>query len=346
MALRKREKILAASAGGLLVVLAASFLLSGGSNQSTAALVAERDRLAGEVQKQQSLVRKAERLRVQLAEWQRRSLPTERALAQSLYQNWLLGLMEGNKLHRLDVKPGDVRLHRDVYNLFPFSVRFQSNQEELVRFLHAFYSAGNLDQIRHLSIKPTDNSGQLDVMLSIEAVTLTGADRRDKLTVEPGKRLSQADAMEYVKTIGQRMLFTPYSAPQAERPPESKPEPPKFDVAKFIYLTAVTEADGRPQAWFRMRTSDQTFLVREGEKFKVGEFDATVTRIGRREAELEIGGARHLVSLGANLRQSPAVAVEPKPESKPNTPPPEKIDGTPPEKPGTPVARKARHPVA
>jgi Tfp pilus assembly protein PilO len=330
MALRKREKLLAVTAGALLVVLVAGFLL-GGSNQSTAALVAERNRLEGEVQKQQSLVRKAERLRVRLAEWQRRSLPTDRALAQSLYQNWLLGLMEGNKLHRLDVKPGDVRLHRDVYHLFPFSVRFQSNQEELVRFLHAFYSASNLDQIRHLSIKPADNSGQLDVMLSIEAVALTGADRRDKLTTEPGKRLSQADVMEYVKTIGQRMLFTPYSAPVAERPPESKPEPPKFDVAKFVYLTAVTEADGQPQAWFRTRTSDQTFLVREGETFKVGEFDATVTRIGRREAELEIGGARHKVSLGANLRQSPGVAVEPKPDS----PSSEKPDATPPKSPET-----------
>jgi hypothetical protein len=223
--------------------------------------------------------------------------------------------------------------------LFPFSVRFQSTQEELVRFLHAFYSAGNLDQIRHMSVKPADNSGALDVMLSIEALALTGVDRRDKLTAEPGKRLAQTDVMEYVQTIGQRKLFMPYSAPAAEPTSDAKPESPKFDIAKFVYLTAVTEADGRPQAWFRMRTSDQTFFVHEGEKFKLGEAEATITRIGRREVELEIDGARHLVALGANLRQSPSVAAEPKPESSPDSKPPEKT-----EKPGAASPQPASGP--
>lgn len=337
MAIRKREKILALAAGGL--VIAAGIFLLGGSSVSTSALVAERDRLASELEKQDTQVRKGKRLQAQLIEWQRRSLPTDRALAQSLYQNWLLGVMESNRLRRLDVKPGDVRTHRNAYDLFPFSVRFQSNQEELVRFLHAFYSAGNLDQIRHLSVKPADASGSLDVMLSIEALSLTGADRRDKLTADPGKRLTHADMMDYVQTIGQRKLFAPYSAPTADRGPEAKPDPQQFDVTKFVYLTAVTEADGRPQAWFRIRTSDQTFFVHEGGKFKVGELDATVKRIGHHEAELEIGGTRQTVLLGASLRESPAVAVEPKPEpgSKPDPKPEPQPSGKPETTPAGPA---------
>jgi len=308
MALRKREKILAILAGGLVVVLAGGFLMSG-SQVSTSELVAERDRLSSEVEKQNALIRKAKRLQTQLSAWQRRSLPTDRAMAQSLYQNWLLGMMESHQLHRLDVKPGDVRSHRDIYDLFPFSVRFQSTQEELVRFLHEFYSAGNLDEIRHLSVKPSDNAGQLDVMLSIEAVSLAGADRRDKLTLEPGKRLSRSDGMEYVQTIGQRKIFAPYSAPLAERPPEFKPDPPKFDVAKYAYLTAVTESQGRPQAWLHVRTTGQTFFLHEGDAFKIAENDVKVRRIGHREAELEIAGMRYTVSLGANVRESPSAPV-------------------------------------
>jgi hypothetical protein len=311
MALKKREKILAVAAGVLLLATGGRYLLPG-TTVSLASLRTECDDLTRKIDDRKKKIRDAEKVQLQLDQWQKRSLPTDQEIARSAYQNWLTGLTEQIKLQRARVESGEPRQHRGIYRVLPFTVRGQATFEQLVRFLHSFYSAGNLDQIRHVSIKPVEHSQQdLEVVLSIEALSLPGADRREKLTSEPGNRLARGQLDDYLKTIVQRKLFSPYT-PTGEK--VEKPEPPKFDVAKFAYLTGVVD-DGRPQAWFKARATDQQFMIREGESFTVGSVNAKLVRIGPREVELEIDGARHVVSLGANLREPEGKSTkeEPKP---------------------------------
>ena len=170
--------------------------------------------------------------------------------------------------------------------------------EQLVQFLFKFYQAGHLQQIRHLSIKPLENAkGQensktLKLSISIEALSLPGATRPDKLSSEPGKVLAAPSLEQYVKMIVGRNLFSPYTpSGQAPRPVDSNP--PQFDLAKYAYLTAsVIDVRGRPQVWLKSRAeNDKTLTLSQGDEFTIGPVHGKVTRIDRRCVEVEIDGA-------------------------------------------------------
>jgi hypothetical protein len=295
MALGKREKILALLTALLLLGGVANFVFSV-LGTSSGDRTADRDRLALEIEKKKLLVARGDKAQARLAEWQKRSLPGDRELGRSLYQNWLSELLDQVGFKRSRVESGEGRMHHNAYYLFPFTVRGQGSMEELVRFLFAFYRAGHMHQIRHLSIKPMENGRGLDLVITIEALSLPGA-RSDKLSPEPGTRLALSVGDEYRHQIVGRNLFSPY-APKRETAASS---PNRFDPSKHAYLTAILAVDGRPQAWFVARTTDQVFKLSEGEEFTVGAVRPRVVRIGGRSVELEIDGARYQVGLGASL---------------------------------------------
>jgi len=295
MALAKREKVLAGLTALLLLGGMANFVLSV-LGTSTGDRTADRDRLATEIEKKKLLVARGDKAAARLAEWQKRSLPANRELGRSLYQNWLSELLDQVGFKRSRVESGEGRMYHNAYYLFPFTVRGQANMEELVRFLFTFYRAGHMHQIRHLSIKPMENGRGLDLVITIEALSLPGA-KSDKLSTEPGARLALSVVDEYRNQIVGRNLFSPY-APKHETVATS---PPRFDPSKYAYLTAILAVGGRPQAWFVARTTDQVFKLSEGEEFTVGSVRPKLLRINRRSVELEIDGARYQVALGTSL---------------------------------------------
>jgi hypothetical protein len=294
MALGKREKILAGLTAVLVLGAAASFVFSV-LGTSTGDRYADRDRLAADIEKKKLLVARGDKALARLAEWQKRSLPADRELGRSLYQNWLSELLDKVGFKRSRVESGEGRMHHNAYYLFPFTVRGQGSMEELVRFLFAFYRTGHMHQIRHLSIKPMENGRGLDLVITIEALSLPGA-KSDKLSSEPGKRLALTAPDEYRNVIVGRNLFSPYR-PKSE----VAASPTKFDPSKQAYLTAILAVGGRPQAWFVARTTDQVFKLSEGEEFTVGHVRPKVVRIDSRTVELEIDGARYQVGLGTSL---------------------------------------------
>jgi hypothetical protein len=295
MALGKREKMLAGLTALLLLGGAANFVFSV-LGTSTGDGWAERDRLASEIERKKLLVARGDKALARLAAWQKRSLPGDRELGRSLYQNWLSQLLDQVGFKRSRVESGEGRMHRNAYYLFPFTVRGQGSMEELVRFLYAFYRAGHMHQIRHLSIKPMENGRGLDLVITIEALSLPGA-TLDKLSTEPGTRLMLSSADAYSNLIVGRNLFSPY-APKHETTPAS---PNHFDPCKYAYLTAILAVGARPQAWFVARATDQVFKLSEGEEFAVGTVRPKIVRIHSRSVELEIDGARYQVRLGTSL---------------------------------------------
>lgn len=315
MKLKRREAILGLVVLGLLLALGLQWLLPG-SGTSLGGLRTERDRLAAEVDRKQSLVNRGKKASAQLQIWYLRSLPPDEKRARSIYQNWLLELVDRVKLQRARVDSTDGRLLRGVYYLHPFSVHGQGSVEQVLEFLQAFYALDCMHQIRHLSLRPIERSQNMDIAISIEALSLLAAEPRDRL---PPASVSADDAqrVQRIKAIAQRRLFQPYTPPVVQKEPEARPvEAPKppFDATRFVFLTAVLEVDGQPQAWVRSRTTDQTFRLRTGDTFEIGATRATVTRIAQRDIELEINGERHRVVLGASLREATAAA---KPGEKP-----------------------------
>ena len=315
MNLNKRERILAAVTGTLMLLFVGKFLFSAVSGRLDS-LQARRDALVAEVQKKKARVARGRRATARISDWQRRSLPVDREMARSLYQNWLLGLVDKVKLHHARVESGEARSRRDIYWRLSFTIRGQGSLEQLTQLLWDFYSAGHLQQIRRLSIKPIEDSSKLDLSLSIEALSLPGADNRDKLSAERPSQPLPGKLADYRESIVGRNLFGSYVPPPPPPPPVSTkpkappPPPPSFDHTKYAVVTAILAVGGRRQVWIKTRTTDEQFELFQGDTFKVGSVECKVARIGPRDVEIEIDGRRRRVGLGGNLHDGVEVSEQ------------------------------------
>ncbi len=309
MNLNKRERILAAVTGALFLLIVGKFLFSAVSG-SLNTLHARRDALVAEVEKKKARVARGRRATARMSDWRRRSLPVDREMARSLYQNWLLGLVDKVKLDHARVESGEARSRRDIYWRLSFTIRGRGSLEQLTELLWEFYSAGHLQKIRGLSIKPIDDSSKLDLSLSIEALSLPGADSQDKLSAEQPAEPLPGTLAAYRESIVDRNLFGSYVPPPPPPPPvrpkppapPPPPPPPGFDHTKYAVVTAILAAGGRHQVWIKMRTTDQQFELFQGDTFKVGSVECKVVRIGPKEVEIEVDGSRRRVRVGGNLR--------------------------------------------
>ncbi len=310
MTLQKREKVLAAIVGVLLLVVAgrmgAHVLYSPLSLRQ-----AEVEALAQRIADRQAKVQAALPAQARLAEYRRRSLPSDPQAARSLYQNWLLELTDRIKLKGRKVESSDGRVVKGIYHNLPFTVRGEGTLEQLVQFLYEFYSAGHLHRIRRLSIKPQEKSADLEMIIAIEALALADADRRDKLSTLPGNRLAHQDLNAYRKSIVERNLFAPFRPPAvAQRPqPRETPKPPEpLDPSKFAYVTAIVQVDGQAQVWVKARTKDENYRLREGQRLEIGSFKGVISRIADRHVEITVDGKPDgkplVVALGEPLRKT------------------------------------------
>jgi hypothetical protein len=298
MKLNKRERILAIAAGATVTLFVGGWLLFAGDGRSLVQLRAERDKLAAELQGKEQSIEAARSAAVQLAGWQRRSLPSDLTRAHSLYHNWLCGLADGAHFGQLKVDATAGQSRQTAYTLLKFTVHARSTIGQLTQFLYEFYSAGHLHLIRKLAIKRVENSENLDVTIDVEALALPQADAKDRLTTERGSRLKLAKLSEYKEPIVQRNLFTAYSPPKRE---ERRPE---FDALQYTYVTAILESDGRGQVWLMDRTAGKTWMLQEGEDFQVGSTRGSVKTIGHDDVVVEIGGREQRLRYGDSLRGS------------------------------------------
>ncbi len=323
MTLQKREKMLAVAAAILVVLLALQFLLSGNGG-SLGDLRGQLDEERRELDRLKKNVHRAQAAIDKLHAWERRALPTDAKLAQSLYQNWLRDLTVEAGFDDPVVDPGRRRTHGDVYTALSYTLRAKATLDQLTRFLYAFYDAGHLHQIRRLSIKPSEKSKQAELVIAIEALSLPGADRDDALSAEPGKRLKLDSLSVYQESIVRRRLegerfadsgglFTAYY-PEPPRvvvaPPSPPPEPPKkpeFDHSRFAKLTANVATAGHWEAWLTVHTTGQQLRLAEGDTFEIGALQGRVTRVLPHAMEFEAGGRR--MSLPAGKALSDAVEL-------------------------------------
>ena len=310
MTLQKREKVLAAVVGALLLVVAGRMgfrILYSPLSMRQAEVEALQQRIA----ERQSKVEAAMAAQARLAEYRKRSLPSDPQAARSLYQNWLLELTDRLKLKGRKVESSDGRVVKGIYHNLPFTVRGEGGLDQLVQFLYEFYSAGHLHRIRRLSIKPQEKSSDLELTIVIEALALADADRRDKLTALPGNRLAHSDLNAYRKSIVERNLFASYrpAAITQRQPPRETPKPPEpIDPSKFAYVTAIVQVDGQPQVWVKARTKDENYRLHEGQRLEIGSFKGVISRIADRHVEIAVDGKSDgkplVVALGEPLRKT------------------------------------------
>jgi hypothetical protein len=93
------------------------------------------------------------------------------------------------------------------------------------------------------------------------------------------------------------------AGPRDPGPPPG-PAKPKWELGRFTFITAVTESDGQPEAWFSVRTTGELMRLRPGDKFDVMGLKGTIAGIDDETIELEVQGKRYTVRLGENLGQA------------------------------------------
>lgn len=296
MALKPRERLYAGVLGLILLGLAGRWLLQTLLSGPLAERQTRLDALAQKIDKQQQILRRARQASEKLATWNGQSLPANTEVARSLYQNWLLEIVNRAGFQTPNVDSGEAINVRGIYRRVPFSVRGRASLAELTKFLYDFYRADHLHQIQRVNFSPVANTPYLDLALSIEALILPGAVREDQLGGERSNRLASDGLAEY-QFIAQRNLFGDGGAGQ-------------IDPADLTFLTAILDVDGRPEAWFTVRTDGTVLKLHEGQAFEVGDFRGVVAQIADLDLVVESDDERWLMSLGENLSQATALPPE------------------------------------
>ena len=400
--MNKREKLLAAIVGSLFLVgglmYGMSYLSRTIANKDSQALNLER-----QIDEKQLAVRQSLMAADRLTLYERRSLPPDLELARSLYQTWLLRAVTDVGLREPNVNVVSSQSHRGLYNQLGFTVSGRGDIRQLTKLLYTFYEADYLHRIRRLHVKRIQGSRQLDIAMSIDAVSLPTATHLDRLSEYESGRLAYGDLEKYdeiilgrnlkgpannppaIEAIGDQRVnansslsltvrgrdpdrddqlhysmdadgisgaefdrrsgqfqwqptkpgdyqvtfhvsddgFPPKSSSQrvkisvTDPPPVAAPEAPasvvskpSFALAKFAFVTAITEVNGRRQTWINLRAEGTTLKLFEGEEFQVGQVPVVVRQIenGSVELETDVLERRFRVKLGQSLADGVEIA--------------------------------------
>lgn len=226
--------------------------------------------------------------------WEAASLPANGEVARSLYQAWLIDVVNRVGLANPNVDSNEPSSRRGLYTLLTFSLRGRGSLAQFTELLYEFYSAPHLHQIRSVSMTPTAASGLLDISLNIEAISLPTADREDRLS-EAEQYVLAFPALQDYSLVAERDWFGMGGA---------------ADVADQTYLTAVTSVDQEPRAWFTLRTTDQVMQQAEGDSFSIGRLQLKIVSIDQTDVLLAASGEYWLVSVGESLSEATAIPAE------------------------------------
>lgn len=344
MAMKKREKILVGATGALLAVFGVFHVFSGGGGSGDDSTLAElrlnRDSLRKDLDDKKNRAARLKKIAERLGDSQERSLPSDRKAARSLYQAWLREIVDSAALDDVKIESTDPKMGgRGAYWALGFTVRASGTVKQLTRLLHRFYAANHLHEIRTLGITPLKD-GRLNLVVSIEALSLPGVDRKrlatgmsDLLQQESldvyldqivrrkmedgieGQDGEESDEPRFASSGGLFATFVPYVPPPQPKPervrtPErvvaKPPKPPGFDNLKYTFLTSIVEVDGVRTAWLTVRTTGKSYYLKEGEAFEIGSVKGAIGAIGMTSIEIDIDGQRRLVA----FRQSVSDGIE------------------------------------
>ena len=294
--MQRREKILASLVAAMVAVYLANWLYQAAYREPLDRRIARLAKIESEIREKEVQVQRARRAAAQFDRWREQSLPSDMEVARSLYQNWLLQMVERAQFVSPNVDSAEATAKQGIYRALPFTVRGRSTLEQLTRFLYDFYRADHLHQIQRLAITPVPKTHELDVTLVIEALVLPDAAAADQLSERRSDRLAYEALADY-RPIVARNIFGEGGAS-------------RFDAADHAYLTAVLDVDGQPHAWFTVRTTSEVLKLAVGETVEVGQFRGTVSEIIGRDVVLASDDERWLITLGESLSQATALPPE------------------------------------
>jgi hypothetical protein len=225
-----------------------------------------------------------------------RALPDDPQLARSLYQQWLLNLVEASELTsasvdaaqpvRVEIRSRSKKGTRQAIGYrINYSLRGKATLAKLSSFLNDFRKAGHLHKIRSITLNPSGNEGRLDADLNIEVLCLKASSNKDRLS--DWQALDEATVLsstydEFVR----RNLFAR-----------------GFAKALFeIELKAITSnREGVLQAWFRTDGRGTTKTVAAGGQIPVALHDISVLEVLNNKVFLRVNEDTYWIKLGQTI---------------------------------------------
>lgn len=256
------------------------------------------DRLTKEIDESKRLQFASQKAGKRLEEYAHRALPSDPTLARSLYQQWLLELVERHQLTSASVdasQPAPIEIksrtkrgkrERVGYRI-DYSLRGQTTLAKLSAFLDAFRRASHLQKIRSVSLNPIGNDGRLDVNLSIQVLCLDKAIHDMELS----------DWQLTAEAIGELKPATTL----VERNPFAK----GFARAlQTLELKAITvNREGVTQAWFATDGRGGIEKVPEGQSIPNHLHDVFVADIESDRVLVRLSESEYWIRLGQSVGQ-------------------------------------------
>ncbi len=214
----ERERILSILVGGLMLV--GGLWWGFGKYRSAVRLRSnEITRLQQEQQRLTEQQLQGEYANRQMGQYMARSLPGKLELAQSKYQQWLIGIAEQNKIAGATIDSGTPRPISGLYQQLGFNVTGKTDIPNLLALLHAFYAKDYLHRIREITLRPS-KTGDFALDMNIDAIALMSAPDSLPERALPSWRVD-GDLAAYREPIMNRNFFAPPNqAPSYNGKPE------------------------------------------------------------------------------------------------------------------------------
>lgn len=175
MNLKPRERFLLIVTGGMVGVLVVYLLFSSltgsrdyADRENLQNLVDQKTRDINAVRRAFTSKHGAEALAI----WREWSPHVDPRKAGSEYHDWLAELSRQAGFEEPDVQASLMHTERGLGYSLPYTIRARVDMNQLVQFLHAFYSAERMHRIESLTIKPVGGSSRFDLTLRVELLSL------------------------------------------------------------------------------------------------------------------------------------------------------------------------------
>jgi len=211
--MNQREKYLAIGVG-LLAVVIGGWIAQGYVSAAFDKRHQEINRLQGDLSAHKRRIDQAQRAARTIADFEQRSLPANPDIARSLYHDWLLSEIGKAGLSEQTVKAGASQEEKNLYVLQSYTITAKGTLPQVVDLLYAFHSVDWLHRLKHFSAKPIKESKQLDIHMTVEALSLKDA-ASGELAARPANRLKLANRKAYQDLIvGRNLLGPPNNSPK------------------------------------------------------------------------------------------------------------------------------------
>ncbi len=225
-----------------------------------------------------------------------RALPDDPQLARSLYQQWLLNLVEKNELAsasvdaaqpiKLEIRSRTKKGKRQlVGHRISYSLRGQATLAKLSAFLNDFRKSGHLHKIRSIALNPIGSEGRLDADLTIEVLCLEASVNKKQLSEWIIADVSTVAPNTYEHFV-RRNLFAR-----------------GFAKALFeVELKAITSnREGVAQAWFRIDSRGTTKTIVPGAQVPVSLHDISVVEVLANKVLVRVNEETYWIKLGQSV---------------------------------------------